>query len=331
MYIGGGFAFWKHPPVHEALTICALINSDFNLCPTTTYTSAIRNRQKQVLEILRGIIWNDDPANKLFHNDPNDNFSMGIGKDFAVQFADGVVFDVDCTKHGWFGHKNIIARSHFGDMQFLHSMADEVGEKAEETKRKILTWLEVMYKVAIGEISTQTKMTDVQISGEFGEEWPFRRLFDAGTTPAVHETVHDLITSGEPNITVLHQHRALGSCVHLIQDSFARGHCQREDITEKEGTVKRYGKIISFHTYKGQDAEEHSKYDFPERLDLADTDLSSVSLFDDMDGCRDAVENSIRMINFWFRETPWDEVRDWLQEDVFVFHPTATVSNSEVG
>ncbi|KAM3413932.1 hypothetical protein BST61_g10603 [Cercospora zeina] len=88
MYIGGGLGPFRHDPVHETITLTALTHSDFKLEPTTTYITLILDKQAEVLEFLRGVVWNDDPSNLLFNNrrwfnPDNENYSRGIGKDWA--------------------------------------------------------------------------------------------------------------------------------------------------------------------------------------------------------------------------------------------------------
>lgn len=332
MFIGGGIGPFKHPPVHECLTLAALIRSDFKLDPNTTYNKAIQEYHYDTLEFLRGIVWNDDPACLLFNDTwwlaKPDNYHRGIGRDWAVQFADGKIWDADCTKEGWLGHKNIIARSHFGDMQFLHAMADHVDERPAETKKKIMTWLEVMYKIAIGKISIATKLRDVELAGEEEHDrYPLRRLFDAGTRPADWMTIHTLLTHDHSYPNVKHDRRAIGICLHLVQDSYARGHCQREILKSED--PKRFGRILNFHSFRGQDEEAHKKYDFGDR-EMDDADCSDLDQFNDMDGCIDAIEQCSKLINSWYRQTPWEEVHTWLQDEVFEVSPEATPSNTNV-
>ena len=334
MFIGGGFGPWKHPPVHETLTLAALIASDYKLDPKTTYNKAIQEYDYDNLEFLRGIVWNDDPACMLFNDEglfapKSDNFSRGLGKDWFVKFSDGHVFDLDCTKNGWFGHKNIIARSHFGDLQFLHSMADEPGELPEETKRKIINWIEIMYKLAIGEISAQTRLRDVELTREDGDHiYPLRDLFDAATIPTHDCTIHSFLTADHAYVNVKHDRRALGSCMHVIQDSYARGHCHRP--IRDDGPPKRFGVVENFHSFRGQDAEAHTKYDFGAEEGLEDHDCSDISRFEEMDGCTDAIEQCTKLINFWCRKASWEEVLGWLRDEVFAVSKDATASNTNV-
>jgi len=58
----------------------------------------------------------------------------------------------------------VIYRSHFGDMQFLHSMAFSEKEHAGETKRKIMAWARLMYRVALGEITRSTSIRKTGIA-----------------------------------------------------------------------------------------------------------------------------------------------------------------------
>lgn len=74
----------------------------------------------------------------------------------------------------------MLNRSHFGDMQFLHSMASRVGDRAEETKLAIMLWAEFAYKVAIGKIQGTTMLKDVPINA-------FKKLF-----PGQEATVENL-------------------------------------------------------------------------------------------------------------------------------------------
>jgi hypothetical protein len=332
MYIGGGFGPFLHPPVHESLTIAALIASRLALPQNTTYYSAVSLPDTDTLEILRGVIWNDDPACELFHSDLDNNFNLGIGKDWAIQFAEGAIFNADCTKHGA-GKTNIIARSHFGDMQFLHSMANEPGEDSEDTRGKALDWLEFMYKVAIEEIPTTTQLGDVRLDRSAGastmqrDEYPLRQLFHFDTKPSINDTIRSLLTADHLYEDAKLDYRAIGSCVHLIQDSFARGHTHRH--VEADGPPKRFSQILNFHSFRGQDSEQHSKYDFPDEK-LEGVDLSDLRRFDRMDGCRDAVDKSTTMINFWKDRAPWSQVIAWLEHDVFVLHQNVTPSNTNI-
>ena len=62
-------------------------------------------------------------------------------------------------------------RSHFGDLQFLHSMASRDGEMASETRQRILMWAEFTWSVAVGTQDSKGLLKDVKID-RFSEFFP---------------------------------------------------------------------------------------------------------------------------------------------------------------
>ena len=147
---------------------------------------------------------------------------MGAGLEWFAEFKNG---PPNCMTQ----------RSHFGDLQSLHGMASKSGEAAETTKGNILTWTEIMYKLACGNqgVVTQDKLTAVLPS-----------QFNSSTKPTGDATLKQLLLATTssyrfPNI----QRRALGVCLHIIQDSYAIGHTQRcllnsEDLAGRDENGK---------------------------------------------------------------------------------------------
>ncbi|KAG0306239.1 hypothetical protein BGZ98_002747 [Dissophora globulifera] len=331
--IGGGFWTFKNEPVHEAMTIAALIASEIRLDPRTTYkntVNAIIERQYDTLEFFRGVVWNDDPMNELFCNNKDDNFERGSGIAWAKYFAPAKFLSIDYTALGAIDRRNLIARSHFGNLQFLHAMADKAGEAPQETQKKVLVWIEVMYKVAIGQISVDTKLRDVQIPGNNDQDrYPLRRLFDNDTQPCDTDTIHTLLTSNHEYKNVKHDRRALGSCLHIIQDSYARGHCRRNKLPGFY-SPERFGTISTYHTYSGQDSHEHEHFDYC-KVPMEEINCANIAEFKDMDGATDAIHACTRLINYWINKTPWEgAVQDWFTNQLFVVGANATHSNTEV-
>lgn len=198
---GGGVTIKR--PVHESITIAAGIASRLYFPPGLVY----RNIDKIQWEWFRGLIWNDDPACKLFNDQQNDN------KDFD---STGASWSADF----YTGPKScIIQRSHFGDLQFLHSMATKSGEKAADTKAKIMRWLEVMYKLSCGNQGITEKTALKEKLSEY---------FNTSTSPSGDASFRDLFLATTPSYRRVEVgKRALGSCLHLIEDSYAIGHTHR--------------------------------------------------------------------------------------------------------
>lgn len=219
--------------VHENMVIAALINAGV-LERGTTYDQILGRwwgvDRPDDWEFIRGVIWNDDPACSLFFDDSsnNGNFGTGIsfGSDYIVKFK--------------FLSDNIIYRSHYEDLQFLHSMGCETGEKPSESKKKIMLWLETMYRLSVSD----EVLPDDRIDSRLG------KLFTESTKPRGSDSFKRLLmgnTTSYENPKI--GRRALGSCFHVIQDSFAVGHCQRrlenpQDMTTI--TIKTFMNTLKF-------------------------------------------------------------------------------------
>lgn len=306
------------PPVHETIAIAAFIQSKKPLPKGTTY----HNLNDKQWEYFRGLVWNDDPSCYLFddYTKKNHDFSTGIA--WYNDFENG---PPSC----------MIRRSHFGDLQFLHAMGAGAGEEPAETQRKLLKWIEVMYKLACGNQGVSD--TD-QLKQTLGE-W-----FNADTKPTDQETMRGLILASTPNYYQTNiQWRALGVCLHLISDSYAVGHTQRRlrnpdsyqgrdskgYMVFKPGTWGDWGAVINFHHYDGQNSDRHSHYDGLEGVSLpVPKDLDS---FNSIIGARNAIEGCKKLINFWADAVKWEDgVETFLKTEVFALDKDVSPSNNQV-
>lgn len=201
-------------PVHESIAIAAFINSNIHFQSGVKYDNL---NQKQ-WEYIRGLIWNDDPSCLLLNDSHGNNHDFGVGIDWYRAFRYGP--DNCMTK-----------RSHFGNLQFLHAMAPKVGEPALTTKHNLMGWLEVMYKFACGG-------QGVASTDQLAEKFP--NDFNASTVPNGSATLKELILATTPSYGWANlERRALGICLHIIQDSYAIGHTQRclcnpEDLAPRD-------------------------------------------------------------------------------------------------
>lgn len=313
---------WPGPglkrPIHENIAIAAFIRSNLIFPKALTYNN-INHKQ---WEYFRGMIWNDDPSCLLFNRSVDDNRSFGKGVDWYREFKVG-------DKNG------MTQRSHFGNLQFLHSMGCSEGEQPQDTRDRILKWLGIMYKLACG--GQGVKELD-PVGNHFPEH------FNNKTDPSKGTTMRDLITASTPEYKAVEiSKRALGVCMHAIQDSFAIGHVQRRLLNPwdvagrsswynyvyfKPGTTGRWGPILSFHTYGSQDSDRHSFYDGVEDGDMPDP--RNLDSFNHLNGARDAIEACLMLINAFADKKPWEEVRAALVETVFRLDKDARPCNSGV-
>lgn len=202
---GGKFHMMKQP-VHENLTIAALVQA--GCCEadqSETYEGIAEpfrffsgqpntiNWAQHQFEFIRGVVWNDDPLCALFDDSKGENSVYALGAEWYLQFdpdAISALIKVDIDRE-----KNLIQRSHYGNLQFLHSMACNKDESAGETKRKIMIWLEVMYTLA-----AQNGSDGVDATGrmQLGQT-KLKEFFDDTTQPRGTATLRDLLMGTTPS------------------------------------------------------------------------------------------------------------------------------------
>jgi hypothetical protein len=109
--------------------------------------------------LVAGVRWNDDPPFQL---------QDGEGQHTSCKTTETIRFTTQ--PRCWYelftaakkaaerdevpnaeSHAPLLARSHFGDLQFFHSMASQDGEVAAETQRRVMIWMEFTWRVANGE------------------------------------------------------------------------------------------------------------------------------------------------------------------------------------
>lgn len=327
--------FNVNEPLHESITLAAMLDAGVPMPPGTE-----PGDHAPTDELLRGVLWNDDPAMLLFDEDEDDNWNFSTGLSWFVAFwlaksaaANNVT--------------NLTGRSHFFDLQFLHAMAETPGEQPGETLARIMMWAETMYRLSIGEgVAGTDRLGDVGVvsSVELGGAQysaAFASLFDEYSRPTGADTLAYLLGQDTAFTGLDVGRRAIGSLLHVVQDSYARGHVRRELLNPgdlvvpgsidrfKPGTYGRWGAVENFHSYRGQSAEEHDRYDSPPNT-LRPTDLTS---FNGMVGAREAVEVSSRVLSRWRAGTPWaatDGPKEYLEGTVFAISPDATPADSTV-
>ncbi len=191
---------------------------------------------------------------------------------------------------------HLLARSHYGDLQFLHAMAQEDNLDPALTQADILGWLEFAWKVATREIPRDTLLRDVNIpvmKDRFHcSGWSVADLYVLGRQDTMLRFVHDI---------------AFGSVLHTVQDSFAGGHVEREPATPEEKcspalALPRPGRIKEFHSYAGQDGHLHDAKD--RREAMAGIAGGRVS---------DAVEASRQLATYYGGRSKWVEVEPYMQ------------------
>lgn len=295
-----------HTTVHEELTQeaygCTDSVADCMKKPAGTPAAAAW--------LMQGVEWNDNPPFQLkawtgmklgcFNaviQLPNSLPDCWIGiMGLHTQISYGV-------PHKWYGPgAPILLRSHFGDLQFLHSMAAVDGEPAEDTRKKIMQWAEFAYRVSAGDIRTGSRIASERDVGSVAAFFPkfgmdVGSLFIQGTKPNTPERVKEI---------------AFGSLLHMVEDSFSRAHVDREHPRQVDGKWVP-GAIRSFHSYAHQHHDKHSGADTQEALDKDEhTRQAVVQVVRDLKDARatGAADNS--------PDHGWSNVRKILLDTVYV-------------
>jgi hypothetical protein len=266
------------------------------------------------LYIMAGVRWNDDPP---FRMQPDEAQHTSCKTTETIRFT--------TQPYCWYelftaakksaakgqvpspaNHAPLLARSHFGDLQFFHSMASQDGESAAETQRRVMVWMEFTWRVANGEYGLDTKLTDVKING-------FAQFF--GTSGW---TVQDLFTAGNPALRRHINDVAFGSLLHTVEDSFAEGHVQREDASPGACSalpqLAAPAPIVEFHSYSHQDEKKHKEKDSRAAfLELYSELVNAVTVLKPLD-------------DYYEKGASWETVKPYIDCIFTVVDPTTKAS-----
>ncbi|KAI9768159.1 MAG: hypothetical protein M1840_004989 [Geoglossum simile] len=210
-------------------------------------------------------------------------------------------------------------------------MGSRVGETPPETFSKVLMWAEITYRLSTGQGLTGSESIRSVAIGRDGPK--IGAFFTKSSRPTISQSLKDLLAPDEKFKGLDLSRRALGSLLHLVQDSFAKGHTQRKLLNPgdrldpgkddfKPGTWAKLGEIQNYHTYKmeGEQAAHHAEYD------KFDVTKDWAGLW----GAKDAIAQSIKAVNFWVEKRRWEDgVEDWAKE-CFKYAADATPSNTRV-
>lgn len=290
--------------VHENLCIAAAANSSLFNKNGSWSGKTLTQLTKDQYELVRGVFWNDDPRCLIFKDDASDNRNFGWGVEFGTEFLK--------AKNGLTDDNNLTSRSHFGNLQFLHAMGSAVGEDPHESYRKIKAYMFAMLSLYRGNEPGMQPDSLVKSAGPLAEFFNDSNGHSSTTFKSL--LMGNTKAYGNPDICL----RGLGSALHVIQDSFARGHCRRDT----DGT----GLIQNFHCYRGQNSDEHGKWDSKgaDKIDPRDLDC-----FNGMYGARAAITRCIQFLDLASQQesTDFDKFEAWFSS-AFGLHPNASGSNT---
>lgn len=250
-------------PVHEAITLAALgCTSSAGSEEDCVQVDAIQANRV----VLYGVRWPDDPPFALDRSSPPNisgcNASVTMRSTAQPKCWLGLFTDAGKKakatlkeKPGYpaFGPGHyLLYRSHYGDLQFFHSMANFDGERAGDTQTRMKMWAQFLWGVAIKEVPTDQYIRNLsfeQLSPYFPGDITLTNLFATG----IVEVRKDL------------DQVALGVLLHMLQDSFSQAHTDRLPETGARcSTFSKFskpGKIAQFYSYARQAGSLHDHED----------------------------------------------------------------------
>jgi len=257
-------------PVHEELTIKTLF-----LVRNSRMPGAESIDDELIKTVIRGVRWNDDPLHFL----PENPRQWLMNFERAGQLAE---------QNGINENFDLFYRSHHADLQFLHAMASSEAEPAQFTRSAILSWIEFTYKVASGYIPIQTPFKKLgkfltPQTAQFVKKyftkngrrlnWTPAYLFSLKCTREVipPSSVGMLDCANTPWLPLKQdvQNIALGSLLHVIQDSFSDSHVTRHpDYDGNYSLIHGRSAVQTFNAYQKQSIRLHRGADsYPRDMD----------------------------------------------------------------
>lgn len=312
---GQGLVHAFSDPVHEGITHLAYE------CPLSNLADCA-DAELDVAPggVIAGLRWNDDPPFRFA--DGEGKYPLCKGQidpanpktvSYSLAFACWLAHFQDARKvaearpDAFHGRGTLLARSHFGDLQFLHAMASAMGDPAQQTRARILTWAEFTWKVQsivpAERIAANARVGSLAIAG-LADHFPARE----------ERTVQDLFTLGRPWFRHQLADVAFGSLLHMVQDSFAGGHVRRSAAPVGSCDVPP---IEQFHTYAGQPGSDHK---YQDGLERAKTKVEAGALMAPL----------VRLRDLRARGASWEDVRPYLEDCVFALAPGASAATAEV-
>jgi hypothetical protein len=248
-------------PLHETITWNALDcvldetllrdTDGLKRCLPLSFAERAKEPGNDDSPLIRGVWWNDDPE-QLLNSVNYPRFAVNMARAERDARTPGEITAASRMQY----------RSHYGDLQFLHAMATADRESAGETRRKMLDWLEFAYAVASGRLAPSLTLGEIDMATprEFFAnqgDWTVARLFNP------RESL------GEDQLP----EHALGSMLHVIEDSFAAGHTGRSAAA---APFCPFGTVLQFHAYQSEDSDKHAAADAHAALLAADPRLVPV-------------------------------------------------------
>lgn len=303
-------------PVHESIVLgalgCVVPPGSERTCITST--SVLTHRA-----MLYGVRWPDDPPFQLNRDKPprTSNCDVRVTLRSTSQpacwktlFSDAqttalVQAKLQSKTPAFSPGDYLLSRSHFGDLQFFHSMAAYDGEEAQVTKLRMKMWAQFLWGIATQTLPKDKFLRTLDVPG-LAEYFP-------GDQSAIN-----LLATGIVEVRKDLHEVAVGALLHMIQDSFSHAHAERTNASggtcEAISRFNQPGRIKRFFGYAGQNGDVHDHEDTFDALEVQTMQDSPT-----------VVDVSRAFISLWKEGAPWTEAEKYF-DCVFTLQDPAAVA-----
>lgn len=256
-------------PIHETISIEAVKQSGF-----------LTDEQSHLLKhLLEGVRFNDSP-NGEFIDGTDASSTLFPVIDFALKFV-GI-------NKGQAIHDPTKA-SHFGNYQYMHAMGWEGSDRAE-IRGKIDRFIYHCWRMATEPNSYDNLVKDYEAVVKADENFKYtsNQIILRKTIQLFPKNVVFLHANHQDEL----KYRAIGTILHVIQDSYAKGHTVRVGWEAGDNS----GAIRYFQNYSEQDSHSHAEFD--------NTRHHAVGVFE-ISGAQAALKRSVQFLNLLKSGCPW--------------------------
>ncbi|ARD20855.1 hypothetical protein [Shewanella japonica] len=262
-------------------------NMDFEIFKQQDSKSEIQ----KYFQLLRTVRWPDDPTRQIYLSDKSSaKFAVTVKEICSGRIEDDIDNKIVLPRDG------ILCTSHYGSLQFLHAMAEKDGEEHRVTQELMETWSRFAFDLSKGTIDLTDNYHKFWIKNDAYQplvqvmqadkikEWGWHKdrdipaylyifnwdlfddpdgTFNAWTLGSLFSMECDAATQSSTCGQIEDENEirlsALGSIIHMIQDSYSNSHTNRSTFGAKP-TIS-CSPITQFYSYTNQSSDTHSESD----------------------------------------------------------------------
>lgn len=275
------------------------------------WSKDLNSPQHLTSALIFGTWWNDDPL--MYTWGQGADFINGLKHLHRALEKNRDVYEGGRTGCSVPAKFHLTRWSHFGEMQHLHFMTNLESksstpeQRLADTVKKAKKWIFFSYQVATQEIKADAPLT-VQMEKEIGLPPISENHCISKPSNVKVRTLFARLGLNNPYRIKITPDVALGSILHIVQDSFSPAHTCRVEISTGAGVLAGLQDVSN---YQEQIAEEHAALDkYPEWLAAYAKNRKHSYV-------NDPIAVGAWLISAVDKGLPWAEVEGYLDSKLF--------------